>query len=184
MDASARWDPCATIRWVYDANGAYAGSLDDVKRSIARVAGRTGLHFKYVGTSSYVPYSGAGTIPSGADLAVGWSDEQHVARLAGTVVGVGGGSMTYVTGRDVAGRMVRGEVLLDRGASLALGFTTSGTPTWGQVMEHEVMHAVGLGHAKGAEEVMAPAVSSLNHFFGNGDLSGMTEIGATNGCLS
>lgn len=184
MSASARWDPCETIRWVYNANGSYAGSLDDMKRAIARVAGRTGLHFTYAGTSAYVPYSGAGTFPAGADLAVAWSDDQHVASLSGTVVGRGGGSMTYLSGHDVAGRMVRGEVVLDRGAALAHGFATSGNPTWGQVMEHEVMHAVGLGHANGSAEVMAPAVSPLNHFFGNGDLTGMTKVGATNGCLS
>jgi hypothetical protein len=184
MTKTARWDPCTTIRWVYNANGAYAGSLDDMKRSIARVAGRTGLHFRYVGTSKYVPYSGTGTFPGGADLAVGWSDEQHVSRLAGSVVGVGGGYMTYVSGQDVDGRMVQGEVLLDRGASLAHGFTASGDPTWVQVMEHEVMHVVGLGHANGSEEVMAPAVSPLNHFFGKGDLTGMARVGAAHGCLA
>ena len=42
---------------------------------------------------------------------------------------------------------------------------------------------VGLGHASGSEEVMAPSVSALNHFFGNGDLAGMTRVGAGNGCL-
>lgn len=181
----ARWDPCTTIRWVYNPTGGYAGSLDDVRRAIARVAGRSGLHFRYVGATGFVPWAGVDPMPSGADLAVAWADEATVPGLKGGVVGLGGGTFVTLSGaHDVAARIVTGRVVLDTAGSLRHGFAASGNPTWGQVMEHEVMHAVGLGHAAGGEQVMASGVSALNHYFGNGDLAGLGRAGAANGCLS
>jgi len=45
-------------------------------------------------------------------------------------------------------------------------------------MLHEAMHALGLGHAAGQAQVMYGAVSSTNHLFGAGDLTGLDRIGA------
>lgn len=177
-----RWDPCTVITWAYNPTGSYDGSLADMTRAFALIAGRTGLHFKYVGVTDH-EYTDE-TFPDNADIFVDWSDEAHVSQLAGGVVGIGGGSAYGLPpGRDVSRQIVQGYIVLDTGHTLGQGFATSGGGTWGQVMTHEALHVLGLGHAAGHEQVMAPSIGSTNHRFGAGDLSGMTRIGATNGCL-
>lgn len=177
-----RWDPCTVITWAYNPTGSYDGSLADMTRAFARIAGRTGLHFKYVGVTDH-QYTDE-TVPDDADIFVDWSDEAQVSELAGSVVGIGGGSAYGVpAGGDVAYQIVQGYIVLDTGHTLGQGFTTSGGGTWGQVMTHEALHVLGLGHATGREQVMAPSIGSTNHLFGAGDLTGMTRIGATNSCL-
>ena len=44
-------------------------------------------------------------------------------------------------------------------------------------MMHEVLHAMGLGHAQTSQQVMAPFASDSNFQFGAGDLTGMHKIG-------
>lgn len=153
-----------------------------MKRAFARIAGRTGLHFKYVGVTAH-EYTDP-TVPDTADIFIDWSDEAHVSALAGSVVGIGGGNAYGVpAGHDVAYRIVQGSIVLDTGHNLVHGFTTSDAGTWGQVMTHEALHVLGLGHAAGQEEVMAPFVGPTNHLFGADDLAGMSRIGASNSCL-
>lgn len=177
-----RWNPCTVIRWAYNPTGSYDGSLEDMTRAFARIAGRTGLRFKYVGVTDH-EYTDA-TAPDTADIFIDWSDEAHVSRLAGSVVGIGGGEAYGApAGRDVAYQIVQGSIVLDTGHTLVPGFTASGSGTWGQVMTHEALHVLGLGHATGYEQVMAPSIGSTNHLFGAGDLSGMARVGASNGCL-
>lgn len=177
-----RWNPCAVITWAYNPTGSYDGSLADMTRAFARIAGRTGLHFKYVGVTDH-QYTDA-TVPDTADIFIDWSDAAHVSQLAGSVVGIGGGNAYGApAGSDVAYQIVEGSMVLDTEHTLGQGFTRSGGGTWGQVMTHEALHVLGLGHATGSEQVMAPSIGSTNHLFGAGDLTGMSRIGASNGCL-
>lgn len=184
-DGGSRWNPCAVIRWAYNAAGSYPASLEDMKRAFARVAGRTGLRFKYVGPTDYVAYAehGGGTFPSDADIAVGWSEDGQVSGLSGGTVGLGGSRAWRVYGKDVAYRSYEGYIVLDREDVLRPGFDTSGSATWGQVMQHEALHVLGLGHAAGSGQLMYGTVSRYNHRYGAGDLTGMKRIGAEQGCL-
>jgi hypothetical protein len=182
----ARWNPCTTIEWAYNPAGGYAGSLADMQEAFDRLAARTGLTFSYVGATTYVPWTG-GTFPAGADIALGWADATQVSSLSGSTVGVGGGSTSSTrAGADVPAKIVRGQVVFDKGDLLRLrqGYDGSGSGTWGQVFVHEVMHALGLGHAAGAEQVMYPSITATNHRFGAGDLTGLGRVGASAGCLS
>lgn len=174
----ARWNPCRTITWVYNPAGSYIGSLTDMKRAFARISGLTGLGFKYVGATADVPVNGA-TLTAGADIVVGWSDAAHDARLA-TSVGIGGAKGRSTTG-DVDWQLQDGFILLNRASTMPPGFVTSGAPTWGDVMEHELLHVVGLGHAAQQTQIMFPIAGA--HAFGAGDLAGMKAVGATHGCL-
>jgi len=180
--AGARWNPCSVIRWRYNSTGAYSGSREHVERALARITYYTGLQFSYAGTTSYVPYAG-GSAPSDADFFIGWANASQVSGLAGGVVGIGGYASVGVSGKDVGQRIVRGQLVLDLEAKLRNGFADSGNPTWGQVMMHEILHALGLGHASGSMQVMAGSVSPLNHNLAAGDITGMGRIGASNGCL-
>ena len=181
FDGGGRWDPCSTIDWVYDARGSYSGSLQDMTRAFARIAGRTGLHFRYAGATD--AQATGGQAPDGVEIVVSWATAAQEPDLAGSVVGVGGASGTSVRGADVKFRLLSGRIHLDSEGALRPGFTTSGDPTWGQVMEHEALHVLGLGHASGRSQLMYGAAHSGNHLAGAGDAAGMRRIGADQVCL-
>ncbi|KQW50906.1 hypothetical protein ASC77_24930 [Nocardioides sp. Root1257] len=178
--SSVRWAPCTVIRWRYNAAGEAYDARADVTRAIAKISGVSGLKFKYVGTSTF-SYRGDGKpFPSDADLFVSWASAAEYGDLAGSTVGVGGGSATSqgAAALGVEWRMIDGYLTLDKGASqVAPGFDGSG---WGQIMMHETLHAMGLGHAApdpGSREVMAPVATSANYQFGAGDITGMHQVG-------
>lgn len=180
-DGGGRWDPCTTIRWRYNPRGGYNGALSDVQAAFDALGRSTGLTFSYAGTTSYVPFSGADN-PGTAEFYVGWAAPAQVPGLAGGTVGLGGPVAAKLSApQDVTWKIVSGSAVFDTTAvsSLAPGFATTGNATWGQVMVHEIIHGLGLGHAVGRSQLMAPIVSDLNHYFGAGDLTGLDKVGAT-----
>lgn len=184
-DGGARWNPCEVIDWTYDPTGSYTGSVSDMKRAFARISGRTGLHFRYAGPMDYRAYETNNARPAGVEVVIGWSTAARNSSLSGSTVGVGGGQAQGArSGSDVKYKITTGRIALDSEASLRPGFTTSGNPTWGQIMEHEALHVLGLGHATGSSQLMYGAAHSGNHLYGAGDAAGMKRIGADQGCLS
>lgn len=184
----SRWDPCTVITWTYNPTGQAYDALPDVRRAFAKISGASGLRFQYVGNQGTHRYVGDDRALDDMTelMVVGWADDRQFPALApdrgGDAVGIGGGIAQYVTGQDVALRMIKGYLTLDNDASVALarGFNGSG---WGQVIMHEVLHALGLGHARGADQLMYGVATSRNHQFGAGDLTGMAKVGAAGGCL-
>ena len=110
-----------------------------------------------------------------------WTNASSDARLAGTVVGFGGNQSSARL--DGASEVVSGYVLLDQDHALPGGFAAVGS-SWGKTMLHEMSHAVGLGHAAGAEQLMYPQVAPTPAEFGAGDLTGLHAVGAGQGCLA
>lgn len=181
IGGGSRWDPCQVIRWVYNPSGEGYPALSDVQRAFARISGISGLAFKYVGTTGYRYLGSSSGFPSEqAEITVGWADESELPGLAGSVVGIGGGGGAYTHAADVAVEMTRGYLTLDNGDVLPGGFDESG---WGQVMLHEIMHALGLGHAREQVQVMFPMLTADSLSFGAGDISGLRRVGAPSGCL-
>ncbi|UMG94243.1 matrixin family metalloprotease [Nocardioides sp. TF02-7] len=142
-----------------------------MRTAVDAIAERTGLTFTETGAAD-------------APLRLMWSDEARDEALRGGVVGVARTRATATTGAEVLRRITGSTVVLDRGHALRQGHFDSGSPSWGQVITHEVLHGLGLAHASGREQVMYPSVSGLNHRFGAGDLTGMVRIGAAGGCLT
>ncbi|QWF20218.1 hypothetical protein KM427_14560 [Nocardioides sp. LMS-CY] len=185
FDEGSRWNPCAPVRWAYNPDQqTYDGAFADVVRAYARISAASGLQFQYAGRTA-AGYRGADADITGAsvDLVVSWATAAQFPKLSGTVVGVGGGTGRRTLDADVRWRMVLGYLVLDAepGMPIAPGFDGSG---WGQIMQHEILHALGLGHAVTPTQLMYGAATSRNARFGAGDLTGMTRIGSGSGCLS
>ena len=184
FEEGSRWNPCVVIRWAYNAAGQGYAGLPDVQRAFAKISGASGLPFTYVGPTTwrYLGSVNDPAFPAGtADVVVGWADDDELPGLRGSVVGIGGGRGWGVEDADVGVRMDRGYLTLDNEAVLQAGFDHSG---WGQVIMHEVLHALGLGHAGEPVQLMYGSASEQNVRFGAGDLTGMGRIGAPAGCLS
>jgi hypothetical protein len=183
FDGGARWNPCRTVRWAYNPTGEKYAALPDMQRAFARLAGISGLRFRYVGATSW-RYLGDIKDPafpaSAADVAVGWANDAEVPSLAGNVVGYGGWTGHTVQGKDVQYKIDRGYLILDNGATLQPGFDQVG---WGSVSMHEIMHALGLDHAGEAVQMMYPTLTAQNVNPGAGDITGLQTIGSAAGCL-
>lgn len=165
-----RWNPCATITWTYRPSGEPYAAFADAQRAIERVAERTGLTFLH-------------TASSGADITIRWANARVDPDLAGSIVGYARWFANVVRNKDVKYKIVEADVVLDREHKLRAGHHVSGDPSWGQVMTHEVIHSMGLSHARGEQQIMYPSVHSLNHRFGAGDIAGLAAVGASHGCL-
>lgn len=172
---SMRWDSCSPIKWHYAPDQqAYGTAETDVTRAIAMLADRTGLTFTRVPDKAQ------------ADLTIGWATPQQEPMLKGSTVGVGGPAYQSIDpsrNHGTQALIVSGEVTLDATETARPGFVAADGWTWGQVVLHEVMHALGLGHARGDKQVMYPMASTRNQSFGAGDLNGLRMVGAEKGCI-
>ncbi|MGO4256592.1 hypothetical protein [Marmoricola sp. RAF53] len=183
LNEQSRWNPCAVITWAYNPSGSrYAAALADLQAAVAQLSARSGLRFRYVGTTSALGGLGRAN-PPGIDVVTGWTDAAHESAFRDGMSGLGGAAgYGSVHGTGIV--LSSGFLLLNNGKSMAAGFASSGNPTWGQLMTHELMHALGLGHAAGSGQVMYPTAWSGNHRFGAGDLAGLAQIGSARGCWS
>ncbi|CAN5162176.1 hypothetical protein BH09ACT12_BH09ACT12_20400 [soil metagenome] len=173
-----RWNPCQPIEWRFHKGRGFSGSLKVIRRALTEISRGTGLTFTYAGTTSKVPVrddtSGV------ADLVIGWATAKQVSQLAGDTAGYGGASGS---GPDQAHLEINhGVVALDQTESLAPTYAESGRVAWGQVMVHELGHAIGLNHANSPDQLMYATATTSNARLGRGDLRGMELVGLAQGC--
>ena len=175
-----RWDPCATVHWVFNPDHAPAGGLSAVQTALGRVAQATDLQFAYDGTTTAVPtgaYLQAQSATTGfRPLLVGWSTPSASTLLANQPANLVGMDQT-IWARPATGatRIVSGVVALNANVTAR----TSGAGSWFTFAEHELGHAVGLGHTTDATQVMAPVIPASAADFGSGDLAGLARVGGT-----
>jgi len=182
FDGGARWNSCRTIRWAYNPTTQKYDALSDMRRAFARLAGISGLRFRYVGATTWRYRGGLGGFPSSrADVVVGWADPTELPALGGNVVGYGGWAGHTVQRANVRYKIDRGYLTLDNGATLDPGFERVG---WGSVSMHEIMHALGLDHAGEPVQMMYPTLTDQNVNPGAGDITGLRRVGSAAGCLN
>lgn len=177
-----RWDPCGpVITWDYDPTGSYPDSLREMRKAFGRIAKISGLRFLYIGTDP-----DDGRMEPDADITVRW--------VPGSELGEG-----YIGWANIWGDWTDTPGLLsatsaDIRFSLDFPFTPAMGPDEDQgasggllpagiTMQHELMHAIGLGHAASTNQIMYPSARPSTYRLGAGDIAGLQEWGADAGCL-
>lgn len=173
MPGRPRWNPCRRVPYSVNLAGAPRGALADIRYALRQITAGSGIRFVYRGRTTLVPWSGRGQrngMPA-AGLAYAFTTPRVVHELAGSTVGLGGGS--YASSPK-GNRYLRGGIAVDRtfhGRRLILR----------NVLMHETGHAVGLDHVTDRHEVMFPTINGSDHW-GRGDLAGLAAVGLSQGC--
>ena len=180
----ARWDPCVPIAYVVQSGWIPDAGRRDLAEALRRISVASGLSFVDEGDTDEMPsqtrasYQPARYGQRWAPLLIGWVPPGV------TDVGVGGGvqgmSLSFALPGAAGPSLVSGQVVLDAGNRLAAGFGPGTTD--GEVLLHELAHAVGLGHVLDPTQVMYPQTTSSESEFGAGDRAGLAALGAPAGC--
>ena len=183
-----RWDSCSTIRWAFYPRNSPTHARRQLTGGFRRLHRATGLDFEYVGRTDRKPVP-AGKDVRGIDVIVGWrtADDFRTFRRHDDIVGVGGnsfyGGYQEADGTQV-GKIFQGGVVLNADPDHRLKNGVGHGYTWGEVIEHELGHVVGLAHPKSDRQIMYYSVTRRNAHWGAGDLKGLRWVGDRRGCLS
>jgi hypothetical protein len=180
----ARWDPCQPIHYVVNAAWMPAGGRADLAAALARLSTASGLRFADDGDTEERPMEGrAAYQPSRygkrwAPLLIAWVPAEQTDLGVGH--GVAGITVAVAIPGAAGGSIVTGQVALDAGHRLPAGFGPGATE--GEVLLHELAHAVGLGHVLDATQVMYPQTTNSESQYGAGDRAGLAAVGRPAGC--
>jgi hypothetical protein len=180
----ARWDPCTPIRFVVSPAWMPEHGRRDLAEALRRLSAASGLAFTDGGNTDEVPAKGRAVHQPErygdrwAPLLVAW------APPASTDVGLGAGvqgvSLSVAVPGSDGGHLVSGQVVLNADNRLASGFGPGATE--GEVLLHELAHAVGLGHVLDPTQVMYVQTTNSESEYGAGDRAGLAAVGAAAGC--
>ena len=179
-----RFDPCTPLHYVVNPRWAPARGRADLAEALRRLSAASGLQLVAEGDTDEVPsqdrsaYQPERYGDRWAPLLLAWvPPEATDLGLDGPVQGV---SLSFAVPSRGGPSLVSAQVALDAGNRLAAGFGPGTTD--GEVLLHELAHAVGLGHVLDATQVMYPQTTSSESQYGAGDRAGLAAVGAPAGC--
>lgn len=180
----ARWDPCRPIGFVVQAGWIPDAGRRDLAEALRRLSAASGLRFVDEGETDELPSRARAAFQPErygerwAPLLIGWVPPDS------TDLAIGDGTQGVAVAVAVPNRdgpsLVTGQVVLDATRRLASGFGAGTTD--GEVLLHELTHAVGLGHVLDPTQVMYPQTTNSESQFGAGDRAGLAALGAPAGC--
>ena len=162
-----RFDLGEPIPFKVRETGGPADGLKLVRECLQRIADATGFRFKYAGMDDRFP----GFDQHLRGLWIGWifPEEDDSGRMVeGKVIGLGG---PRSTGAVLSGGVATVRAFLDYDE----GFGPQGV---GNVLLHELGHAMNLGHVQDARQIMFPFSGPDISGFGGGDLYGLWVLGS------
>ncbi|MFP5219020.1 MAG: matrixin family metalloprotease [Actinomycetes bacterium] len=181
----ARWDPCTPIPYVVNPTWMPQRGREDLAEALRRISVVSGLEFVDGGDTDELPST---TRPAYQPERYGerWAPMLVAWVPAGTTdIGIGSGVQGLAASTAVpttqGGVIVTAQVAFDADNRLASGFGPGATE--GEVMLHELAHAVGLGHVDDPTQVMYFRTTNSESEFGAGDRAGLTALGRASGCL-
>jgi hypothetical protein len=180
----ARWDPCSPVRYVVNPAWMPQRGREDLAEALRRISAVSGLRFVDDGDTDELPradrpsYQPERYGERWAPLLVAWVPPG--ATDLGLGSGVQGLASTVAVSTREGGVLVTGQVALDAERRLASGFGPGATE--GEVLLHELAHAVGLGHVDDPTQVMYYRTTNSESEFGAGDRAGLAALGAAAGC--
>ena len=202
--AVVRWAPCTT-----DATGTHTHYITYrvntagvstrvrlVQRALAKLTAASGLQFRYLGRTSYIPHNAVIHYPSGdrvvfdaaqerartgAELVISWATSSTSNLLTSYEAGVG--TVSWSGNPQSQLRIVEGAVVMKRGVHLLAGFAPGASV--GALLLHELGHAVGLEHVTTRSQIMYPVVGSWTRaYYHSGDVAGLRRVGRAAGCMT
>jgi hypothetical protein len=180
------WDRCRRIGYRVSLRRAPQRGLRQAKQAVGRVAEASGLRFDYQGTSTVRPRLSA-DYQRGTRLVIGWMTAAESPPLAGGVAGYGGPA--YRTDRGHRGEIVKAFVQLDASLNNDLSNGFGAGPrrgvqgTKGQLLMHEISHAVGLDHVRDRRQILYRSLTRKKAVFGAGDRNGLQRVGERQPCF-
>jgi hypothetical protein len=170
-----RWNPCQAIPYRVNLGGYDPSARAMIGEAVERLEAATGLLFIPAGDTTFMPTAAdpwPGTTANG-EIVIALSDEVQTDLVPGSIVGRADISYTSTIGAV--------SVVVDMG-------DVGARPEWsstgaGPVLLHELAHAVGLGHVVNATQLMNGTASPGGPTtYAAGDLTGLWQVGASQGC--
>jgi hypothetical protein len=187
--APVRYDPCVDQHYVINPLLAPSGAIDEVRAGFDRLSAVTGIRFVYDGATTEVhtlfgqrDFTQDRYGDRYAPILVSWTTESVEPLLAGGTLGYGGSTSYWRGDSDEA--YVSGEVVFDTVQPvLSAGFGPG--LRRGNLVLHELGHVVGLDHVNDRTQLMNASIHEGSPSgYAAGDLAGLSQLGARQGCLS
>jgi hypothetical protein len=174
------WNKCDRIGFRVYTRDAPRRGIAQAREAVSRLNKASGLRFVYQGRSQAKP-SQYDRYARDTKLVVGWTAPRRSPIPFGGAAGYGGVSYSST------GEILNGFALLNSAVKLAPGFGRGPREgvqgTIGQVLMHELGHAVGLDHVGNQPQIMYGTATRKPATWGAGDRNGLVRVGKQRRCF-
>lgn len=197
------FNPCKTLTYAVNYGLVGDAGLALAQQAMQQMSWATGIKVRYVGPTTNVPHSNYKNPvpnPKGVDLVIAWGSLAQVPEFQAQNKAGFGGPVKAVYARNAKGK----RVIQTRTAAVTIGaeyfnpnypggfdpsFDATRQATQGEILIHEIGHAMGLDHVPSNPEEIMNGATYLRypdgHFRGlyaQGDLAGLQTLGLGEGC--